>query len=1615
MKNTLIIFLGLLFTPQIHSQTTAPPAEFIFSTSHEEYCSDSPFQQEWEFVGPTDNHKGIVPYQGIITCVARDAGNSDIIYAGGNTQGLFKTTDGGTTWFSITDQLKAPGLGINQIVMHPQNSNVLYACTGQRSNKYGGYSLGVIKTLNGGSTWEIMSDLGLPLNFDNNFYDYVLRTISLHPLNPDRVFVGGRKAIYHSDNGGNSWDSVSLPGQADFYVIDFEFNPANSQIIYASTISNTSNDVNVWVSTNGGESWQIISPTVFSQKAMRLDMTPADPNHLYCAFINSGGTLDVMKSGDHGLTWMTVASGLAVSGFDFYKCEFEISNLSPNLIYYGDVNFRVARYNGSQWLSGVQHTGMHDDIRDIKLYPASAGSEYLLVGSDGGVQFATCNANDVIGGATISWGELNGEGLSITQIYGLGVWNRNPNAIFGGQDIGTWRINGDSYSHVYPGDGAFTSVNEYFNTFGAGGNQSGKSYTKDSGSSFDGVPSDFDSPEGESYKTLTLAHSFSGKDQRQLYVAGDDLAKWTIQENNLTLSGVQQVSAFQIPSGTANDPMPATAFAVAPSDGLTMYIAFAGTYWVNNVADIVDPNLVNAEDQLINRFFKSTDGGITWDDITDELYYINGNNQKIYPYQWFSVSCIEVDPRNAQRVYIGISSYTSAPNQTRVMVSDNGGQSWEDISMGLGSYPIRQLRYQDGSDEVIYAATDAGVFRWNADSQEWSCFNNGLPPCIVTTMNFDYCENSMTIGTYGRGIWKIALPAIDNDVTFSSNYTVEKFEVHSYPNSIVIDNGATLTVKGHLYFKSGKGIVVKPGSKLIVDGGRLSNACGNQFWKGIQVVGNPSAAQNSSVQGVVELKNGAIIEHAEIGVLAGVPPQTAGKKSYLKGGGIVKCIGSEFRNNVVDIRFAPYLFAPSASYVFDSQLITDEVYSEERLPESHIIMERIKGVKIRGNWFNNEVYEQYAPQTRGIGISSNTATYEVIPYCTYNINGVCQSSVENRFSNLYQGIQAYSTSLAFPFAVQDAFFENNVGGIAMTGVYGASVTRCEFEVPGDVELPNPDASAFGIYLFGCAGFEIEENNLVRSPNGAQLTSGIAVRESIGSNRIYKNTMDGFTVGTNVMGKNTGIDFSEGLQVLCNNFGQESMMNTFDIALTDFEMDYTDNEPTMAATQGMMPESQLDVASPAGNLFSYNPASTAFDYYAEPDANSVIYFSHSPSSTYNVIPQSIEGELIVVVPSGTVNYHPQNSCPSDISIPVVIPNLISKMAMLDGLLEDEWMVYREQVDMGSTADLISFIKNPNHTSIQVRNALMLFPKNVSNEAWHAAIHRIPAMNPWHLAQALIAGSPLRPEVIRMMDQAGINSYYINLVKNNQPGGVTSKMILESEMTHFNGNRQHALNGLMRAYFSGDSSVSTVHAVTHLEKGDSWLKVPLHADLLISIGELDNAEAILGSCIEDGEPDDWCLFQKQLVQAMRDSLSWDSLPASFLDHCYFLSAHPQKRGSAQAQALLSAMADSLFEQEIAYPQSVKVIRTDSPRSDKSHRMEVYPNPARSEINVVFSREMGELIDRIEIVDANGKIVLAHGQLPNAIWIADVSGLSSGQYVVNALSGNRTIQSTKFQIIR
>jgi len=510
-------------------------------------------------------------------------------------------------------------------------------------------------------------------------------------------------------------------------------------------------------------------------------------------------------------------------------------------------------------------------------------------------------------------------------------------------------------------------------------------------------------------------------------------------------------------------------------------------------------------------------------------------------------------------------------------------------------------------------------------------------------------------------------------------------------------------------------------------------------------------------------------------------------------------------------------------------------------------------------------------------------------------------------------------------------------------------------------------------------------------------------------------MDGLTVGTNIMGKNTGQDFSEGLQVLCNNFGQQGEVNRFDIALTDFEMDYTDNEPTMAATQGMMPMSIDDVTAPAGNLFSYNPASNAYDYYAEPDANSVIYFSHSASQTFNVIPQTIEGELNVITPNFLVFYDPINSCPSEINYAVNLPSLISKMSLLDGLLEDEWSVYEERVDLGSTTDLIFYIKNPANTSIQVRNELMLFPKDISNQIWQEAINRIPAMNPWHLAQALIAGSPLRPEVIQMMGYAGISQYYIDLVKNNQSGGITQKMILESEITHYQGERQHTTDDMLRTYLSNDSVMSWTEVNALFDGIDNGLRAYLKADILAHQGDYVSSEITLGSCLIAGEPDLWCELLKEIHALAHDSLDWQLLPSGLQQLTMHLASHPEIRGCGASRALL-AYSDTLqFEAEIAYPQSAKGLKVSAQSNTVDLDMQLFPNPARNEVNVVFSNGTHQEITSLEIVDMQGRVLYRNNGPYSALWSLDIQAFGAGNYFVHAYSESTIRFTTPLSIVR
>jgi hypothetical protein len=123
---------------------------------------------------------------------------------------------------------------------------------------------------------------------------------------------------------------------------------------------------------------------------------------------------------------------------------------------------------------------------------------------------------------------------------------------------------------------------------------------------------------------------------------------------------------------------------------------------------------------------------------------------------------------------------------------------------------------------------------------------------------------------------------------------------------LVVKSGVILTIKCEIQFVPQARVIIEPGGKLIIDGGKLTNErYYNTIWKGIEVWGNSNHPQgtltNSPYQGILELKNGAIIENAYIAATNWKTDDW----NYTTGG-IIYSNGGTFKNNHKDVEFTKY-------------------------------------------------------------------------------------------------------------------------------------------------------------------------------------------------------------------------------------------------------------------------------------------------------------------------------------------------------------------------------------------------------------------------------------------------------------------------------------------------------------------------------------------------------------------------------------------------------------------------------------------------------------------------------------------------------------------------------------
>ena len=109
----------------------------------------------------------------------------------------------------------------------------------------------------------------------------------------------------------------------------------------------------------------------------------------------------------------------------------------------------------------------------------------------------------------------------------------------------------------------------------------------------------------------------------------------------------------------------------------------------------------------------------------------------------------------------------------------------------------------------------------------WRCFNEGLPNCIVTSMEINYCRNELVAGTYGRGIWKtkLTLPKQNRELVIRNNQTWSTDKV--ILSDIRIRKNKTLEIQGKLKMAEGTKFILEKNAKVLIDETNLDCLCEN--------------------------------------------------------------------------------------------------------------------------------------------------------------------------------------------------------------------------------------------------------------------------------------------------------------------------------------------------------------------------------------------------------------------------------------------------------------------------------------------------------------------------------------------------------------------------------------------------------------------------------------------------------------------------------------------------------------------------------------------------------------------------------------------------------------------
>lgn len=713
----------------------------------------------WTAIGPASLNSGGGLVSGRIAGIAVDPTNSNNIYIAAAGGGVWKTTNGGTSWTPMTDSQQTLAMGA--IAIAPTDPQKIYAGTGEANNSAdSNHGYGILVSNNGGTTWTLATAGGA-------FTGNVVGQIAVDPTNENTAYaaVGGypqngnyfyNTGIWKTTDGGTTWTNTTasittyaplIPWSA--VVVD----PNTPSIIYAAIgdIYNQGSINGVYRSTNGGTSWSRLTNAPYGTDPnvgrIALAVSPAanqsGKHVLYVAVedIATSGLYYFERSDNADATTPTftnLTSGTPnfLGGQGWYDIALNVD--SAGVVYAAGVenynaggadNILRSTNLGVTWgdISIVNGVEPHTDSHAI----AIDSSNRMLIGNDGGIYRYDSTVP--------SWTDLNSN-LNTIQLEGIGLHPTSNSTVVGGsQDNGTEMYSNNlEWTEVAGGDGGLAQFSQTdpsvcyaihpVGSFGPsaffqesdGGCEAGTWTAATSG--FVNANSNFYAP---FYVDPTNGdHLTVGLDRD--YESSNDAASWT---------PVSTPGSGGFNSG-GND---VDSVAISPANGpynQVLYVATGGAFAVSS------------------QIFVSTSDGGAWTEHDLPTCTQDANTS-----EGCRVNQIVVDPNDPSGDTAFAVTSTLSSGNSHVYRTTNAGVSWTDVSGNLANLPTWSVQIDTDTNHTAYISNDTGVYSSPSPYSTWTAYGTGLPNAQGLNLQLNSSLHLLAVGTHGRGAWEILTPS----------------------------------------------------------------------------------------------------------------------------------------------------------------------------------------------------------------------------------------------------------------------------------------------------------------------------------------------------------------------------------------------------------------------------------------------------------------------------------------------------------------------------------------------------------------------------------------------------------------------------------------------------------------------------------------------------------------------------------------------------------------------------------------------------------------------------------------------------------------------------------------